>query len=168
MTVIVEAAVDTFVDALAAQGEGVHRLELCGPLHEGGTTPSAGLIARCSEKLLVSVHALIRPRAGSFVYCDDEIEIMKKDIAIAKELGVDGVVIGALTPDDPEAVVENRRRACAALVLSTMSHAGYFLIFYFTTLAFAGSLSLGDAFSIMPVNRFAAPASIGVSHVWGL
>ena len=44
-----------------------------------------------------------------------------------------------------------RRRACAALVLSAVSHAGYFLIFYFTTLAFAGSLSLGDAFSIMPV-----------------
>jgi copper homeostasis protein len=98
--VIVEAAVDTFIDALAAQGEGVHRLELCGPLHDGGTTPSAGLIARCSEKLLVSVHVLIRPRGGSFVYCDDEIEIMKKDIAVAKELGADGVVIGALTPDD--------------------------------------------------------------------
>jgi copper homeostasis protein len=97
--VIVEAAVDTFIDALAAQAEGVHRLELCGPLHDGGTTPSAGLIARCSDKLLVSVHVLIRPRPGSFVYCEDEIEIMKKDIAVAKELGVDGVVFGALTPD---------------------------------------------------------------------
>ena len=99
MSVIVEAAVDNFIEALAAQGEGVHRLELCGPLHEGGTTPSAGLIARCSDKLLVSVHVLIRPRPGSFVYCEDEIEIMKKDIAVAKELGVDGVVLGALTPD---------------------------------------------------------------------
>lgn len=99
MSVLVEAAVDNFIEALAAQGEGVHRLELCGPLHEGGTTPSAGLIARCSDKLLVSVHVLIRPRPGSFVYCEDEIEIMKKDIAVAKELGVDGVVLGALTPD---------------------------------------------------------------------
>lgn len=109
MSVIVEAAVDNFIEALAAQGEGVHRLELCGPLHEGGTTPSAGLIARCSEKLLVSVHVLIRPRPGSFVYCEDEIEIMKKDIAVAKELGVDGVVIGALTPEgevDVEALAQ--------------------------------------------------------------
>lgn len=99
MTILVEAAVDTFAGALAAQAEGVHRIELCGPLHDGGTTPSAGLIARCSDELLVSVHVLIRPRAGDFVYTEDEMLIMAKDIAIAKELGVDGVVIGALTPD---------------------------------------------------------------------
>ena len=99
MTVLVEAAVDTFAGALAAQADGIHRIELCGPLHDGGTTPSAGLIARCSEKLLVSVHVLIRPRAGDFVYSDDDIEIMSKDIAVAKEFGVDGVVIGALTAE---------------------------------------------------------------------
>ena len=99
MSVLVEAAVDTFAGALAAQADGVHRIELCGPLHEGGTTPSAGLIARCSERLLVSVHVLIRPRAGDFVYSDDEIEIMSKDIAVAKEFGIDGVVVGALTPE---------------------------------------------------------------------
>jgi copper homeostasis protein len=99
VTVLVEAAVDTFSAALAAQAAGVHRIELCGPLHDGGTTPSAGLIARCSDDLLVSVHVLIRPRTGDFVYTDDEMAIMSKDIAVAKELDVDGVVIGALTAD---------------------------------------------------------------------
>ncbi len=99
MTVLIEAAVDSFAGALSAQAEGAHRIELCGPLHDGGTTPSAGLIARCCDELLVSVHVLIRPRAGDFVYSEDEVLIMLKDIAIAKELGVDGVVIGALTPD---------------------------------------------------------------------
>lgn len=99
MTVLVEAAVDTFAGALSAQTEGAHRIELCGPLHDGGTTPSAGLIARCSDELLVSVHVLIRPRAGDFVYSEDEILIMAKDIAVAKEFGVDGVVFGVLTAD---------------------------------------------------------------------
>jgi copper homeostasis protein len=99
MTVLVEAAVDTFSGALAAQSEGVHRIELCGPLHNGGTTPSAGLIARCSDDLLLSVYVLIRPREGDFVYSDDEVAIMAKDIAITKELDADGVVIGALTAD---------------------------------------------------------------------
>jgi copper homeostasis protein len=97
VTILVEAAVDTFADALAAQLDGAHRIELCGPLHDGGTTPSAGLIARCSDELLASVYVLIRPRTGDFVYSDDEIAIMSKDIAVARELGVDGVVIGALT-----------------------------------------------------------------------
>ncbi len=99
MSVRVEAAVDSFAAALAAQQAGVHRIELCGPLVEGGTTPSAGLIARCLERLLVSVHVLVRPRVGDFVYTDDEFEIMKRDIAVAKELGADGVVVGILTPD---------------------------------------------------------------------
>ena len=99
MPVRVEAAVDSFASALAAQAAGVHRIELCGPLHEGGTTPSAGLIARCLERLLVSVHVLIRPRVGDFVYSDDEFEIMKRDIAVAKELGADGVMVGILTPE---------------------------------------------------------------------
>ncbi|MGH7654604.1 MAG: copper homeostasis protein CutC [Gemmatimonadaceae bacterium] len=99
MSVLVEAAVDAFSGALSAQAAGVHRVELCGPLHDGGTTPSAGLIARCSDELLVSVHVLIRPRAGDFVYTDDEMAIMSKDIAVAKELDVDGVVIGALTAE---------------------------------------------------------------------
>jgi copper homeostasis protein len=99
VTVLVEAAVDTFADALAAQAEGVHRIELCGPLHGGGTTPSAGLIARCSDTLLVSTYVLVRPRLGNFVYSDDDLEIMKRDVAVAKELGADGVVLGALTSD---------------------------------------------------------------------
>lgn len=97
--VLVEAAVDSFGAAIRAQDAPVQRIELCGPLLDGGTTPSAGLIARCSEKLLASVNVLIRPRAGDFVYSEDEIEIMKRDIAVAKELGVDGLAFGVLTAD---------------------------------------------------------------------
>jgi len=98
-SVLVEAAVDTFDAAVRAQNTPTQRIELCGPLTDGGTTPSAGLIARCSEMLLTSVNVLIRPRVGNFVYSDDEIEIMKKDIVVAKELGVDGFAFGVLTPD---------------------------------------------------------------------
>ncbi|PHX97447.1 MAG: copper homeostasis protein CutC [Gemmatimonadetes bacterium] len=98
-TVLIEAAVDSFDGAMRAQAASVQRIELCGPLHDGGTTPSAGLIARVTEKILVSVNVLIRPRAGNFVYGADELEIMKKDIVVAKELGVDGFAFGALTPD---------------------------------------------------------------------
>lgn len=115
MSVLVEAAVDSFAGALAAQAEGAHRIELCGPLHDGGTTPSAGLIARCSDELLLSVHVLVRPRAGDFVYSEDEILIMEKDIAVAKELGADGVVIGALTREgEVDASVMSRLIAIAS------------------------------------------------------
>jgi copper homeostasis protein len=42
---------------------------------------------------------LIRPRGGNFVYSSYEIEVMKHDVEICKKIGVDGVVIGALTKE---------------------------------------------------------------------
>jgi copper homeostasis protein len=98
-SVFVEAAVDTFEGALAAEREGVDRIEVCGPLDEGGTTPATDLITRCVDRLRTPLHVLVRPRAGEFVYTAVEIATMKADIVRAKLLGVHGVVTGALTAD---------------------------------------------------------------------
>jgi copper homeostasis protein len=124
-TVLIEAAVDSFEGALRAQAAPVQRIELCGPLHEGGTTPSAGLIARVSEKLLTSVNVLIRPRAGDFVYSDDELEIMKRDIAVAKELGVDGFALGVLTADGEVDVQKMAELIAVATPLRVVFHRGF-------------------------------------------
>ena len=42
---------------------------------------------------------LVRPRGGNFIYSKNEIDIIKHDIEVCKEIGVRGVVIGALTKD---------------------------------------------------------------------
>lgn len=42
---------------------------------------------------------MIRPRGGDFLYSDQEVEVMKKDIELTKGQGVDGFVLGALTED---------------------------------------------------------------------
>lgn len=47
----------------------------------------------------VPVHALIRPRGGSFLYAPDEIAAMVCDIRQARRSGVQGVVIGAARAD---------------------------------------------------------------------
>ena len=39
---------------------------------------------------------MIRPRGGNFAYDKEEVEIMKDDIKICKEIGVYGVVFGVL------------------------------------------------------------------------
>jgi copper homeostasis protein len=65
----------------------------------GGTTPSAGTIKTAKKYLNIPVMVLIRPRGGNFVYSSEEIEVMKSDIALCKQLGVDGIVIGALKPN---------------------------------------------------------------------
>lgn len=84
-------------DAVAAERGGAQRIELCSDLSSGGITPSAGLMQTARRHVRLPIHALIRPRAGDFCYSDRELEIMRNDICAAKQLGMDGVVLGILT-----------------------------------------------------------------------
>src|ERR1700691_1914673 len=97
--VLIEVCVDSVASAVAAQQGGAARVELCGDLLEGGVTPSAGLIEVVRNRVSVGLQVIIRPRGGDFCYAGEEIEIMRRDIAVAKELGVDGVVLGMLDAD---------------------------------------------------------------------
>ncbi|RAJ83299.1 copper homeostasis protein [Chitinophaga dinghuensis] len=84
---------------IAAEKGGATRIELCDNLLEGGTTPSYGAIALARESVKIAIYPIIRPRGGDFLYSDIEFETMKRDIALCKQLGCNGVVIGILTPD---------------------------------------------------------------------
>ena len=90
---------DSVESALAAERGGAGRLELCDALFDGGTTPSAGMIAACRERVSIPLFVIIRPRGGGFVYSAPELDVMRRDIVAARGLGADGVVIGALRPD---------------------------------------------------------------------
>ena len=96
---IIEACVDSVASALAAQDGGARRIELCDALETGGLTPSAGKIALCRERLTIPVVVLIRSRGGDFLYRDSDLDVMLRDIAMARALGADGVAIGALNAD---------------------------------------------------------------------
>jgi len=47
----------------------------------------------------IPCNAMIRPRAGDFVYSDEEIVVMLADIEAARNAGLAGVVLGASLPD---------------------------------------------------------------------
>jgi copper homeostasis protein len=100
MPVIVEAAVESLDDALAAAAGGADRLERCANLDAGGTTPSAALITAVREKVELPLLVMIRPRDGDFVYSDDELSCMYEDVAMARSLGASGVVLGVLDTFD--------------------------------------------------------------------
>lgn len=95
----VEICVDSAAGAFAAQRGGADRVELCDNLLEGGTTPSAGCIRVARRGLTIGLQVIIRPRGGDFLYSPEELEVMREDIRMAKDLGADGVVIGCLTAD---------------------------------------------------------------------
>jgi copper homeostasis protein len=98
-TYVLEIAVFTLDGALRAVEGGANRLELCENPNDGGTTPSFGMLKKISTSITIPVFPIIRPRGGDFVYSIDEVEIMKQDILLCKELGYEGIVLGCLDAD---------------------------------------------------------------------
>jgi copper homeostasis protein len=82
-----------------AQHNGANRIELCANPHEGGTTPSYGMIATARNCTDIQLFPIIRPRGGDFLYTRAEFDSMLADIGQCAQLGCDGVVIGMLRRD---------------------------------------------------------------------
>ena len=105
----VEVCANGVESCLAVQQGGADRVELCAGIPEGGTTPSYGEIKVARRVLTTTrLHVIIRPRGGDFLYSDLEVERMAADIAVCRDLGVDGVVFGCLKADGTIDVEKNR------------------------------------------------------------
>jgi len=123
--VLVEACVDSLASARQATAGGAGRIELCANLIEGGVTPSLGMLAMIREQISVPVHVLIRPRGGDFLYDEDEMAVMLRDIAGCRAIGADGVVIGTLSPGGTIDGATTRRLVEAARPLAVTFHRAF-------------------------------------------
>lgn len=108
---IVEIACNNFQSCVNAQSAGADRIELIENLKEGGCTPSYGMIKKVKQNISLPIYVMIRPRGGDFVYSKEELDIMHEDIALCKQLNVDGIVLGVLTAEGEVNVT-----ACADLL----------------------------------------------------
>lgn len=106
--VLVEVCVESVAGAYAAVVGGAQRIELCSSLAEGGLTPSVGLSEAVCAATKVPVFAMIRPRAGDFLYDSTEVDAMARDIEALQDVGVAGFVVGALARDGR---IDHRRMA---------------------------------------------------------
>ncbi|MFM2224314.1 MAG: hypothetical protein RJA07_516 [Bacteroidota bacterium] len=79
---------------------GADRIEFCKDLSNGGVTPFSYAIDAIKKRLSIPVHVLIRCRIGNFVFNNNEIQQMIDEIKYCSQHGIDGVVIGALTPEN--------------------------------------------------------------------
>ncbi|MGN6293531.1 MAG: copper homeostasis protein CutC [Chitinophagaceae bacterium] len=91
---ILEVCAFNIQSCIIAEKAGAYRLELCDNPVEGGTTPSYGTIKRTRERISIKLYPILRPRCGNYYYDEDELAIIKQDIAVCKELGCDGISVG--------------------------------------------------------------------------
>jgi len=114
--IILEVCVDTADDAHAAREAGAGRIELCSCLELGGLTPSFGLVNNAIDSGS-PLFAMIRPRAGDFIYSRTELDCMVGDIECLQESGISGFVFGALDSSNSldEAALEKLISACNGL-----------------------------------------------------
>ena len=84
---------------LSAEKVGAVRVELCDNPIEGGTTPAYGMLKLVREKVSLKVYPIIRPRSGNYFYDEEELEMIRHDIRISRELGCDGISVGIQTID---------------------------------------------------------------------
>jgi copper homeostasis protein len=91
---------DSFESAQLAADYKFKRIELCTNLSEGGTTPSFGMIQKCASLKTIEVHVMIRPKPGSFVCSQTDLDIMARDMVAAAIAGAKGVVFGCLTKEN--------------------------------------------------------------------
>ena len=119
----IEVCCGSLYEVREAEAGGAVRVELCGAIACGGVTPSYGLLRQVAEaNVAIDVNVLIRPREGSFFY---NIDAMCQDIALCRELGFHGVVIGALTSDGDVDMEACRRMMEAAGDMSVTFHRAF-------------------------------------------
>ena len=100
MNGILEVCVDSYASAMAAIAGGADQLELCSALSVGGLTPSAALLKQIRRVSNIPIRCLMRPRGGDFLYTPEEIEQMAMEMAVLRDAGADGFVVGCLTADE--------------------------------------------------------------------
>jgi copper homeostasis protein len=120
-----EICVDSVESAIIAQNADVDRVELCANLSEGGTTPGLGTILSARENLGIGLHVIIRPRGGDFLYTDLEYDIMRREIDICGESGVNGIVLGILEKDGDIDVERTARLIEFARPMSATFHRAF-------------------------------------------
>jgi copper homeostasis protein len=94
----IEICVDSPEGLAAAIAARPDRIELCSALALDGLTPGPGLV-RMAAGAGVPVMAMIRPRAGNFVFGPADRDSALADIEHVQAAGLAGVVLGANLPD---------------------------------------------------------------------
>lgn len=114
MSYLLEVCVDSVQSAVAAREGGADRVELCSALVIGGLSPSPSLMRQVKYYTGLPVRVLLRPRFGDFCYDEYELQSLREEAEMFRDLGADGIVTGVLAPDGSLDVEEMQKLKEAA------------------------------------------------------
>ncbi|MCK9255616.1 MAG: copper homeostasis protein CutC [Bacteroidales bacterium] len=99
MKKVLEICCDSINSVENANIGGAQRIELCTALQTGGLSPTYSFLNNAVKISKIPINALLRPRAGNFVYSDAEFQIMCEELEEMKKAGATGIVSGVLLPN---------------------------------------------------------------------
>lgn len=123
----IEVCVDNLESVQTANqfANAIHRIELCSALSAGGISPSYSLLRQAIALSRIPLAVMIRVRAGDFLFSENEIQAMVDEIHFVKTLGVEHVVIGALTPSGEIDLTATKRLIDAAKGMEITFHRAF-------------------------------------------
>lgn len=83
------------VDQAISNAHLYDQLEYCAALELDGLTPSADDVSKILHAGISNVKVMIRSRPGDFVYTEEDMEVMKAQVATFLSMGVNRFVFGA-------------------------------------------------------------------------
>jgi copper homeostasis protein len=83
------------------------------------------MIELVRKHISIALHVLIRPRRGGFHYTPAEFDVMLRDVARAKSVGANGIVIGVLTKNSTFDLPRLRELIEAALPMRVSIHRAF-------------------------------------------
>jgi len=122
---IIEVCAGSYNDCITAEQAGGDRVELNSCLSSGGITPSAGMLTKILKDTKIPVIIMVRPRPGNFVYTENEISVMEKDIEFAVQHGAHGVAFGVLDNNGEINVNACKKLLSAAKGIETVFHRAF-------------------------------------------
>lgn len=117
-----EIAITTLEDAVHAQAGGADSVEISYDLSVGGLTPSLELVLAVRDAVKIDVHVIVRPHARDFVYTPDEMDVILEQTESIAQLGITGLVFGALTADKTVDILATQKVVWAAGNLPVTFH----------------------------------------------
>ena len=91
---ILEACVGNLIDAISAQSNGAHQVELCTRLDLDGNSPSITMVKAVTAALDIPVKVIVNPKPYDYFYSQYELDEIVSYILAIQRFGIAGIVFG--------------------------------------------------------------------------